>query len=150
MRVLTGNIFDSKCSTIVNAVDCVGVMGKGLALEFRRRYPQMYADYVKRCRAGLVKVGEPYLFDNGGRTKVLNFPTKDHWRNPSELSYVSDGLDWFVANYEKWGVDSIAFPALGCGNGGLAWDAVYPILQEKLCKLPIAVEVYAPAGAGRR
>ena len=146
MVVKIGNIFESKCSTIVNAVNCAGVMGKGIALEFKKLYPEMYLDYVRKCNAGEVKTGIPYVYMNNDGSKILNFPTKDHWRSPSRLSYITDGLNWFVENYDKYGIDKIAFPALGCGNGGLTWDVVGPIMYQKLIKLPIEVEIYAPFG----
>lgn len=149
MIVKIGNIFDSKCSTIVNTINCVGVMGKGIALEFKKRYPEMFMDYTNKCNAGQVKTGMPYIFDNGNGIKILNFPTKDHWRSPSRLSYVVDGLDWFVANYKNFGIKSIAFPPLGCGNGGLTWEIVGPIMYQKLNSLPIEIEIYAPFGVNR-
>lgn len=146
MIVKIGNMFESKCSTIVNTVNCVGVMGKGIALEFKKRYPAMYYDYVEKCDTGQVKPGKPFVYQNSDGTKILNFPTKDHWRSPSRLSYVIDGLDWFVENYESYGINSIAFPPLGCGNGGLTWSIVGPIMYSKLCNLPINIEIYAPFG----
>lgn len=150
MIVKIGNLFESKCSTIVNTVNCVGVMGKGIALEYKKRFPEMYLDYVRKCEEGKVKPGKPYYYRNLDGTGVLNFPTKDHWRSPSRLSYVIDGLDWFVANYEKYSIDSIAFPPLGCGNGGLSWAVVGPIMYQKLKKLPIEVEIYAPFGTSQK
>ena len=149
MIVKIGNIFESKCTTIVNTINCVGVMGKGIALEFKKKYPEMYVDYVKRCGLGEVKTGTPYVYQYDDGTKILNFPTKDHWRSPSRLSFVIDGLNWFVENYEKYNITSIAFPPLGCGNGGLTWDIVGPIMYQKLFKLPIEVEIYAPFGTSR-
>lgn len=150
MEVKIGDIFESKCKTIVNTVNCVGVMGKGIALEFKKRYPKMYNDYVEKCNLRLVKTGIPYIYDNGDGTTILNFPTKDHWRSPSRLSYVVEGLDWFLDNYEKLGITSIAFPPLGCGNGGLTWDVVGPIMYQKLNGLPISIEIYAPFGVSRK
>lgn len=150
MRIKIGDIFESKCLTIVNTVNCVGVMGKGIALEFKKRYPEMFLDYVNKCNSGQVKTGTPYVFDNGNGTKILNFPTKDHWRSPSRLSFVVDGLDWFIKNYEKYEITSIAFPPLGCGNGGLAWEVVGPIMYQKLSGLPIEIEIYAPFGVSRK
>lgn len=146
MKVIIGDIFESRCLTIVNTVNCMGVMGKGIALEFKKRYPGMFLDYVNKCNAGQVKTGTPYVFDNVDGTKILVFPTKDHWRSPSRLSYVVDGLDWFVENYKKFNITSIAFPPLGCGNGGLSWSVVGPIMYQKLRKLPIEVEIFAPFG----
>ncbi len=149
MIVKIGDIFESKCSTVVNTVNCVGVMGKGIALEFKKRFPEMFRDYVIKCNSGQVKTGSPYVFDNGDGIKILNFPTKDHWRSPSRLSYVLEGLDWFVNNYEKYGITSIAFPPLGCGNGGLSWKVVGPLMYQKLSLLPIEIEIYAPFGVSR-
>lgn len=149
MIVKIGNIFESNCSTIVNTVNCVGVMGKGIALEFKKKYPEMFMEYVLRCNRGEVKPGIPYVYQDKG-VSILNFPTKDHWRSPSRLSYVIDGLNWFIDNYETYGIDSIAFPPLGCGNGGLTWSVVGPIMYQKLSKLPINVEIYAPFGTSQR
>lgn len=145
MIVKIGDMFSSKCTTIVNTVNCVGVMGKGIALEFKKRFPNMYIQYVEKCRLGEVKPGLPYLYDSGD-IKIINFPTKDHWRSPSRLSYVIDGLDWFVNNYEELEIESIAFPPLGCGNGGLTWNVVGPIMYNKLKDLPIEIEIFAPFG----
>lgn len=149
MMVKIGDIFESNCATLVNTVNCVGVMGKGIALEFKKRYPDMYFDYVRRCNIGMIKIGEPYLYVNEDGSKILNFPTKDHWRSPSRLSYVVEGLDWFIRNYEQLQIKSIAFPPLGCGNGGLSWDVVGPIMYQKLKNLPIKVEIYAPFGTSQ-
>lgn len=145
MVVKIGNIFESKCSTIVNTVNCVGVMGKGIALEFKKRYPDMFMEYVLKCDRGEVKPGIPYVYQRDG-VSILNFPTKDHWRSPSRLSYVVEGLEWFVQNYRNYHITSIAFPPLGCGNGGLSWAIVGPIMYQKLCELPIDIEIYAPYG----
>lgn len=146
MVVKIGNLFESKCSTIVNTVNCVGVMGKGVALEFKKRYPEMFMEYKLKCDRGEVKTGIPYVYQNSDGTSILNFPTKDHWRSPSRLSYVIDGLDWFVDNYDKYNITSIAFPPLGCGNGGLSWNTVGPIMYQKLSELPIKIEIFAPFG----
>ena len=145
MQIKIGDIFESQAETIVNAVNCVGVMGKGIALEFKKRYPQMFAEYARLCKNGAVKVGIPYLYRDPSGILILNF-TKEHWRSPSKLSYITDGLDWFAANDQELGIHSIAFPALGCGNGGLTWETVAPIMYQKLHTLPIAIEIYAPYG----
>ena len=150
MIVKIGDMFESKCLTKVNTVNCVGVMGKGIALEFKKRYPEMFRDYVERCNLGQVKTGTPYIYDNGDGTNILNFPTKNHWRSPSRLMFVTEGLDWFVENYKKYRIESIAFPPLGCGNGGLTWDVVGPIMYQKLSCLPIDIEIYAPFGVSRK
>lgn len=119
-----GDLFESGCSTLVNAVNCHGAMGAGIALEFKRRYPAMFADYRCRCRRGELRLGRPYLWrsGDGAGPSVLNFPTKDHWRDPSQLEAIVEGLAWLRSRYREWGVDSLAVPALGCGHGGLSWD----------------------------
>lgn len=149
MLISIGNIFESKCNTIVNTVNCVGEMGKGIAFEFKKRYPDMYLDYVQKCHDKVVQLGKPYLYENMVGKSILNFPTKNHWRSPSKLSYIIEGLDWFINNYERLGIKSIAFPPLGCGNGGLTWNIVRPIMYQKLCNLPIEIEIYAPFGTSK-
>lgn len=146
MLITIGNIFESKAQTLVNTINCVGVMGKGIALEFKKRYPQMFEDYVILCSQGEVVPGQPYYYSDLMGTSILNFPTKDHWRSPSKLSYIVKGLDWFVENYKRYNIKSIAFPPLGCGNGGLNWETVGPLMYQKLKDLPIEIEIYAPFG----
>lgn len=146
IKVLLGNIFDSKCKTIVNTVNCVGVMGKGIALEFKKRYYDMFLDYKFKCDREEVVVGKPYFYNDSSGKQILNFPTKNHWRGKSELSYITEGLDWFINNYKENNVESIAFTALGCGNGGLSWDVIGKVMYQKLYELPIEIEIYAPIG----
>ncbi len=146
MQVTIGNIFDSNAKTLVNTINCVGVMGKGIALEFKKRYPSMFKEYTDLCKAKLIKPGVPYYYNDLTGTSIINFPTKDNWRSPSKLSYIIDGLDWFVSNYQELGITSIAFPPLGCGNGGLSWELVGPIMYNKLKDLPIDITIYAPYG----
>lgn len=139
-------MFQSEAQTLVNTVNCVGVMGKGVALEFKKRWPGLVLDYEKRCAEKLVKPGEPFLYKDMLGTSILNFPTKDHWRSPSKLSDIKNGLDIFVKNYKSWNITSIAFPPLGCGNGGLEWELVGPIMYKELSKVDISVEMFAPFG----
>lgn len=144
ITVLTGDIFKSECQTLTNTVNCVGVMGKGIALGFRRKFPEMYEDYVSRCERKSVKLGQPYVYKNRIRPWVLNFPTKDHWRQGSSLSAIVDGFNTLNRNYRKWGITSLAVPPLGSGLGGLEWRVVGPTLYRELSKLDIPVELYAP------
>ncbi len=150
IKVLIGNLFESKMQTLVNTVNCVGVMGKGVALEFKKRFPEMFKDYAQRCHAKNVKPGVPYLYTDLFGTSILNFPTKDHWRSASRLDDIIRGLDLFVENYRNWGVTSIAFPPLGCGNGGLEWSLVGPIMYQKLGQVDIPVEIFAPFGTPKQ
>jgi O-acetyl-ADP-ribose deacetylase (regulator of RNase III) len=145
-KALIGDLFASRAQTLVNTVNCVGVMGKGVALEFKKRFPDVFDDYAARCERKEVKLGEPYLYRSAAGTSVLNFPTKNHWRSPSRLADIERGLDYFVDHYAQWGITSAAFPPLGCGNGGLDWSEVGPLIYGKLNRLPISVEVYAPYG----
>jgi len=146
IKVLIGDLFASSSQTLVNTVNCVGVMGKGVALEFKKRFPELFEDYIARCDRKQVRIGEPYLFRLGRDRSVLNFPTKNHWRSPSRLSDIEQGLDYFLNHYATWNITSIAFPPLGCGNGGLDWSEVGPLLYGRLRNLPIAIELYAPYG----
>ena len=144
-----GDLFASRAQTLVNTVNCVGVMGKGVALEFKKRFPAMFEDYAGRCEQKLVRLGEPYLYRDLGGAMIVNFPTKDHWRSASRLADIERGLDYFVAHAKQWGIRSVAFPPLGCGNGGLEWAEVGPMIYQKLHGVDFEVEVYAPYGTPR-
>lgn len=145
-KALIGDMFSSEAQTLVNTVNCVGIMGKGIALEFKKQFPLMFEDYVHRCERKAVKLGEPYLFEDKSGVKILNFPTKDHWRSSSRISDIEKGLTYLAEHYDEWGITSMAMPPLGCGNGGLEWSQVGPLIYRKLHRLPIDVEVYAPYG----
>ena len=146
IHTLVGNIFESKAQTLVNTVNCVGIMGKGLALEFKKRFPKMYEGYVTRCKTKGVRLGEPYLYRGALSPWILNFPTKDHWRSVSHLSDIVTGLEYLEKHYHEWGITSLAVPALGCQNGRLEWHIVGPVLYRYLSRLDIPVELYAPYG----
>ena len=143
--VLIGDLFHSQAQTLVNTVNCVGIMGKGVALQFKNRFPEMFADYQARCARGEVQLGKPYLFKRLLTPWVLNFPTKDHWRSVSQLTDIVRGLDYLAENYRAWGITSLAVPPLGCGYGGLEWRIVGPTMYRHLTRLDIPVELYAPA-----
>lgn len=144
IRMIRGDIFTSRMRTLVNPVNCVGVMGKGLALQFKNRYPEMFEDYRARCFSLQVKPGKPYIYKHAADRWILNFSTKRHWRDASPLEDIDDGLDAFIARYQEWRIDSIAFPPLGCGCGGLAWHDVRGPMTRKIGQLEISVEIYAP------
>jgi len=146
ITVRIGDIFESDAQTLVNTVNCVGVMGKGIALEFKERFPDMYEDYVQRCKQGRVKLGEPYLHRRLTPPWILNFPTKDHWRSVSRLQDIVGGLRYLRAHYREWGVTSLAVPPLGCGHGQLEWRVVGPTLYGHLKRLDIPVDLFAPLG----
>jgi len=146
-QVRKGNLLESDAQTLVNTVNTVGVMGKGVALDFKRRFPDMFDDYVKRCEDRLVKLGEPYLFRRLVPPWIINFPTKEHWRAVSRLDDIVRGLEHLTNHLREWEVESLAVPPLGCGNGQLEWDVVGPTLYRYLDALPIPVELYAPFDA---
>lgn len=146
LKIKIGNIFETNMKTLVNTVNCVGVMGKGIAKDFKDRYPAMFDEYVSLCDKKILKPGVPYHYSDLLGNSIINFPTKDHWKSPSKLSYIVEGLDWFIKNYKQLNIKSIAFPPLGCGNGGLNWEMVGPIMYKELKNLPIDVEIYAPFG----
>lgn len=142
-----GDIFKSPAQVLTNAVNCVGVMGKGVALEFKNRYPLMFDDYKSRCDQGKVKPGQPYLWEDDS-AQILNFPTKRHWKDNSLLQDIEDGLKHLASSYEQMGIQSIAMPALGCGLGGLKWSEVQSLIVKYFGSIPdLDVYVYEPHGA---
>lgn len=146
VTVKVGDMFDSDAQTLVNTVNCVGVMGKGVALEFKNRFPEMFEDYLARCTAGEVRLGQPYLYRSLMPPWVLNFPTKDHWRSVSRLEDIEQGLTYLLRHYRQWGIASLAVPPLGCGQGQLEWRVVGPTLYRYFKQMEIPVELYAPLG----
>ena len=147
--VKKGNLFASERQTLVNTVNCVGVMGAGIALEFKLRYPAMFRRYEQLCRQGHMAVGRLWLYrpDRESRKPwVLNFPTKKHWRFPSREEYLVSGLAKFMDTYREQGIESIAFPILGSQNGGLREVRVIELMREALqgCEIPVDIYRYDP------
>ena len=139
---IRGNIFETSCQTIVNTVNCVGVMGKGIAFEFRNRFPDMYQSYVHVCERKQLKVGLLHLWKKS-TPWILNFPTKKHWKFPSKLEYITKGLRKFAETYAERSITSIAFPELGTSSGGLTWSHVRPLMYRFLKPLlNLDVEIY--------
>lgn len=143
IHYVKGNIFESEAVAIVNPVNCVGVMGRGLALQFRNHFPNVYERYRHVCIMKKLRPGILQYTDGGGKT-VINFPTKDHWRQPSELEYIELGLKNFRKNYVKRRITSVAFPPLGCGLGGLNWNDVRELMERYLGDLKIDIYIYEP------
>jgi O-acetyl-ADP-ribose deacetylase (regulator of RNase III) len=141
LTYLYTSLFDSPSQTLVNTVNTVGVMGKGIAKAFRERYPVMFKEYKKLCDQGDLEVGNLQLWKGGDRW-VLNFPTKTTWRLPSKIEYIEKGLQTFVANYERMGIVSASFPPLGCGNGNLDWAEVKPLMERYLSRINIPIYVH--------
>jgi O-acetyl-ADP-ribose deacetylase (regulator of RNase III) len=141
LTYLKGDLLSSPAQVQVNTVNVVGVMGKGIALQFKNKYPEMFSAYQRMCENHILDTGKLYLWKSPEKW-VLLFPTKKHWRNPSKIEYIESGLKKFVDNYEQLGIESIAFPRLGCGNGNLDWAIVKPLMEKYLKPLPITVYIY--------
>ena len=138
----SGNIFTSELQVLVNPVNTVGIMGKGLAKHFKTRYPVMYDNYKIVCDNHSLKIGNLHLFRAEDKW-ILNFPTKAHWRGKSKVEYIEAGLKHFVSIYKDESIESTAFPMLGCGLGGLDWDfQVKPLMEYYLTDLGIPIEIY--------
>ncbi|MGR9171990.1 macro domain-containing protein [Rhizobium sp. KDH_Rht_773_N] len=135
------DLFSSPAQTLVNTVNCVGIMGKGIAKEFKNREPEMFRAYQKICDEKLLEPGKLWLW-RGKDYLTLNFPTKIHWRNPSRIEWIEMGLQKFVATYQAVGIREISFPRLGCGNGGLDWADVRPLMEKYLSELPIDIYIH--------
>src|SRR5215469_8998988 len=147
-----GNLLKAPVQALVNTVNTVGVMGKGIALQFRQAFPEMYRAYEKACERGDVQLGRVQVFDLGGLAGgprwIINFPTKGHWRADSRIADIEAGLVDLVAHVRKLHIHSIALPPLGCGNGGLNWSEVRPRIEDAFAALPdVRVLLYEPVGA---
>ena len=125
------DLFQSPARVLVNTVNTVGVMGKGIAKEFKQIYPEMFREYQQICEKGAFDIGNLWLYKTTNRW-VLNFPTKRHWRQPSHPDYIEAGLKKFAETYHVYGITSISFPMLGCGNGELDWETQVQPLMERL------------------
>lgn len=149
---IKGNIFNSKMQTLVNTVNCVGVMGKGIAQVYKLRYPQLLEEYQKHCystnKDERLVPGKLWIYKDKDSSLpwVLNFPTKNHWKYPSKLEWIELGLQKFVDKYQEKGITSIAFPLLGTTCGGLDKHIVLPLMKEYLsrCNIPVEIYMYDP------
>lgn len=148
IHYIEGNILESDAEALVNTVNTIGVMGKGIALQFKKIYPHNYKAYLDACKKGELKIGKLFLTRDynlsSGEKIIINFPTKTDWRKPSEYSYVESGLDALVSLIEQNNIKSIAIPPLGAGNGGLKWEKVKSIIENRLSNLNIDIYVYEP------
>lgn len=143
----SGDLLESDCEALVNTVNCVGVMGKGIALQFKKRFPDMFRQYKKDCVDGLVYPGHMHVYKTNELIPIqyiINFPTKNHWRQKSEMSYIVEGLEDLVRVINHYDISSIAIPMLGCGNGGLNWHDVRLLIEEHLGDIDCSVYIYGP------
>lgn len=144
-----GDLFLGHHVAIVNPVNCYGVMGKGLALAFKKRYPAYFQHYASLCRQGEVRIGTLTSFDvestHCKSLKLISFPTKNHWKDPSQLPWIEKGLISLRELILEEGITNIGIPMLGCGYGGLNWDEVRPLIEKHLSRLEFCeVYVYGP------
>lgn len=145
IKFVDGDLFESGADALVNTINCVGVAGKGVALEFRNRYPKWFIDYKQECRRG-IRPGDVWPWHTGTDFPpryILNFATKDHWRNPSKLVWIEEGLNNLAQKLTLLDINSVAVPALGCSNGGLSWISVAPLFRV-LESHPCEILVYRP------
>jgi O-acetyl-ADP-ribose deacetylase (regulator of RNase III) len=147
INITTGDILKQDVDAVINTVNCVGVMGKGIALQFKRKYPENFKAYEAACRSGLVQIGKMFVYDLGFFFQekprfIINFPTKKHWKEKSEISYIEDGLKDLIKIIRELKIKSIAIPPLGCGNGGLEWHKVKHLIMESLQPLNEQVEMF--------
>ncbi len=152
IELSTGNLLKADAEALVNTVNTEGVMGKGIALQFKNAYPEMFRVYADACKVGGIQLGRVQVFDLGGIGEgprwIVNFPTKGHWRSRSRLEDVATGLNDLVETVQRLGIGSIAVPPLGCGNGGLDWASVQPLIEQAFAALPqVTVKLYAPSGS---
>lgn len=151
LKYTTGNLLNADVEALVNTVNCVGVMGKGIALQFKRAFPENFGAYRRACDAGEVRPGRMHVFETTSLANprlVINFPTKRHWRGNSRLEDIESGLKALVAVIRERGIRSIGIPPLGCGLGGLDWRVVRPMIEEAMKEVPeTEVFLFEPAGA---
>jgi len=148
LRFTTGDILAEDAEALVNTVNCVGVMGRGVALQFKKAFPENFRAYARACQGGEVKLGAMFVFETGTLTNprtIINFPTKRHWRGNSRIEAVEAGLKDLVCVVNARGIRSMAVPPLGCGLGGLDWKIVRPRIEEALGSLnSLEVVVFEP------
>jgi len=148
-----GNLLKANAEALVNTVNTVGIMGKGVALQFKRAYPDNFRQYEQACRKNEVQIGQMFTVSVGNLLSpspryIINFPTKRHWKGKSRIEDIQHGLQSLIEEIKRLGIQSIAVPPLGCGNGGLEWSQVKPLIEEAFAKTPnIRVLIFEPQGA---
>jgi O-acetyl-ADP-ribose deacetylase (regulator of RNase III) len=146
-----GNLLESQTEALVNTVNCVGVMGKGIALQFKQAFPENFKQYKKACDAGEVRPGAMFTVPTGSLLNpryIINFPTKRHWKGQSRLEDIKSGLEALIVELKDLRIGSVAIPPLGCGNGGLDWAVVKPMILEALSEVPeVKAVIFEPGHA---
>jgi O-acetyl-ADP-ribose deacetylase (regulator of RNase III) len=148
IEFVKGDLFESGCEALVNPVNCRGVMGKGIALQFKERFPAYFKEYHLACRDNQLWPGLVCFHYNKAKTNpqvIISFPTKDHWKNKSELRFIKKGLDNLAVHVAGCKIKSVAVPALGCGEGGLSFKEVKPLMVTAFEKWPdVLFKIYEP------
>lgn len=141
--IQNGDIFTSSCDFLINPVNVVGIMGKGLALEFKKRFPNNFIHYQACCKNSSLTIGKLLIVPENGKA-IINFPTKIHWKDNSELNYIVLGLEKLKIAIPRYGITSIAFPKIGCGLGNLDWNDVFPLIENfsNSINQDILIEIY--------
>lgn len=151
IELIRGNLLEAPVEALVNTVNCVGYMGKGIALQFKQAFPVNFKAYEIACHAGDMVPGKMLIHDNGGLINpryIINFPTKRHWKGKSRIEDIESGLKALVADVKRLGILSIAVPPLGCGLGGLEWRVVRPMIEQTFAAMPdVQVLLFEPTGA---
>jgi len=151
VQITKGNIIEADADAIVNTVNCVGYMGKGIALQFKKAFPENFRAYERAVRQGEVRTGRMFVFDRRSLVNpryIINFPTKRHWRGKSRIDFIATGLRTLIGETRKRQIRTIAIPPLGCGLGGLDWDVVRPMIEKAFSELPtVRVLLFEPIGA---
>lgn len=148
IELCQGNLLEAQVEVLVNTVNTQGIMGKGIALQFKKAFPEMFKDYQKACKNGEVQIGRVHIYETKSLTGprfIINFPTKKHWSESSSLDYIKSGLKSLIEEILFRGIKSIALPPLGCGLGGLKWENVFPLIEEAFANLSeVKVCLYPP------
>lgn len=148
IKYITGNILESSAEALINTVNTVGIMGKGIALQFKKEYHNNFKQYVEACKRNEIKIGRLFVVKDSnlssGEKYIINFPTKKDWRKPSEYGFIDAGLDDLIRVLKEYKIKSVAIPPLGAGNGGLDWRKIKKIIEQKLSKLEVEIIVYEP------
>jgi O-acetyl-ADP-ribose deacetylase (regulator of RNase III) len=155
IELTQGNLLEAKVEALVNAVNTVGIMGAGIALQFRKKYPEMFRAYEQACDVGEVTPGKMHVFELGNSGAcarwIINFPTKRHWRESSRLDDVVAGLTDLACQVRRLNIHSIAIPPLGCGHGGLDWDDVRPRIEQAFAQIPdVQILLFEPVQTAAR
>ena len=153
IKFVSGDFFDYDADIRINTVNCVGVMGAGVALIFKKKFPDMFDDYYKACKKNEVQPGHPHVWKDVtllSECTIINFPTKIHWKNPSQYEYIEKGLIWLRDYLSNITDSTVTLPALGCGHGGLEWEKVKVMITNYLKDLNVTILVFEPSSSTKK